>query len=246
LPFVAGFPDFHAFTQLPGSPNDYGLRFHKPRLVSLSSWALLSGVTSFRQLHLLRSFPPPVRPFLQLRVAPRLPVVSLLVFFFPFEAFSCHALGSLPALASWTRAHSFVRRLRCATSRTVVPRSRVRSSSARVLKKTSSTDSRPLRTGPHRLSTATPSLLALVAERARRPDLQSFEVRGKRRFSEETACSPGVCCLLTSLVTLACSLIRASPREDSPSILGSRLRSPACPLDLRPPLLTGHVAVVSA
>jgi hypothetical protein len=32
----------------------------------------------------------------------------------------------------------------------------------------------PYGTGPHRLSTATPSLLALVAEQARRPDLQSF------------------------------------------------------------------------
>jgi hypothetical protein len=102
LPFTPGFPDFHAFTQLPGSPSDYGLRFNKPRLVSLSSWALLSGFTSFRQLHLLRSFPPPVRPFLQPWVAPPLPVVSLLGFFFPFEAFSCHALDSLPAPASWT------------------------------------------------------------------------------------------------------------------------------------------------
>jgi hypothetical protein len=169
-----------------------------------------------------------VRPFLQPWVAPPLPVVSLLGFF-PFEAFSCHASGSLPALASWTRAHSFVRRLRCATARTGDPRSRVRSSSARVLKKISSTDSRPLRTGPHRLSTATPSLLALVAGRARRPDLQSFEVRGKRRFSEETACSPGVSCLLTSLVTLACAPILASPREDSPSSWA--------PVSVRPPAL---------
>ena len=94
-----GCTDFHAFTQSPGFPNSYGLRFHGPRLVSPSSWTLLSGLTSFRQLHLLRSFIPPVRPCLQLRVASRLPVVSLLVFF-PFEAFSFHASGSLPARIS--------------------------------------------------------------------------------------------------------------------------------------------------
>jgi hypothetical protein len=49
-------------------------------------------VGSFRQLHLLRSFVPLARPFLQLRVAPRLPVVSLLGFC-PFEAFLLPRLG---------------------------------------------------------------------------------------------------------------------------------------------------------
>jgi hypothetical protein len=95
-----GFTNFHAFTRSPGFPDSYGLRFHGPKLVSPSSWALLSGVTSFRLLHLLRSFLPLARPFLQLRVASWLPAVSLLGLF-PFEAFSFHALGSLPARISW-------------------------------------------------------------------------------------------------------------------------------------------------
>jgi len=96
---TAGFTDVHAFTQLPGFPNDYGLRFHEPKLVSPLSWALLGRVTSFRQLHLLRSFPPLVRPCQRPWVAPRKLVVSLLGFF-PFEAFSFHASGSPPAQAS--------------------------------------------------------------------------------------------------------------------------------------------------
>jgi hypothetical protein len=62
-PFAAGFTDVHAFTQLPGSPTDYGLPFHEPRSVSRSSRARSSGIASFRRLHLLRSFPPLARPF---------------------------------------------------------------------------------------------------------------------------------------------------------------------------------------
>jgi hypothetical protein len=46
------------------------------------------------------------------------------------------------------------------------PRGWVRPSIARVPGKTSSTDPSPLRTGPHRLSTATPSLVALGHRRA--------------------------------------------------------------------------------
>jgi hypothetical protein len=53
-----GFPDSYARAQLPGSPRDYGLPFRGPRSASWSSWAPLSGTASFRQLHLLRSFPP--------------------------------------------------------------------------------------------------------------------------------------------------------------------------------------------
>jgi hypothetical protein len=53
-----GFPDSHARAQLPGSPRDYGLPFRGPKSASRSSWASLSGTASFRQLHLLRSFPP--------------------------------------------------------------------------------------------------------------------------------------------------------------------------------------------
>jgi len=96
---TAGFTDFHAFTQLPGFPSDYGLRFPGPKLSSPSSWAQLGGVTSFRQLHLLRSFPPLVRPYLQLWVTPPQPAVSLLGFL-PCEAFSFHASGSLPTQAA--------------------------------------------------------------------------------------------------------------------------------------------------
>jgi len=62
-PFVARFTDVHAFTRLPGSPHDYGLPFHRPRPMSRSSRAQHSGIASFRQLHLLRSFVPLARPF---------------------------------------------------------------------------------------------------------------------------------------------------------------------------------------
>jgi hypothetical protein len=62
-PFTARFTDVHAFTRLPGFPDDYGLPFHEPRSASWLSWAQHGGVASFRQLHLLRSFVPPARPF---------------------------------------------------------------------------------------------------------------------------------------------------------------------------------------
>jgi len=64
-------------------------------------------------------------------------------------------------------------------------------------------------TGPHRLSTATPSLLTLESEQARRPGLQSFSVRGKRRFLLEDACSLEVRCLVANLVTLKPSPVLA-------------------------------------
>jgi hypothetical protein len=62
-PFTAGFTDVRAFTQLPGSPTDYGLPFDEPRPASRSSRAPSSGIASFRRLHLLRSFSPLARPY---------------------------------------------------------------------------------------------------------------------------------------------------------------------------------------
>jgi hypothetical protein len=58
LPFTACFPDFHAFTQLPSSSDDYELPFHA---LVRASWSLGEsgcGIAPFRQLHLLRSFTP--------------------------------------------------------------------------------------------------------------------------------------------------------------------------------------------
>jgi len=90
-----GFTDSHALARLPGSPSSYGLPFARPRSTSRLPWAPCGGFTSFRQLHPLRSFPPLVRPFQPLRVAPR-PLAAARSLF-PFEAFSSHALSSLPA-----------------------------------------------------------------------------------------------------------------------------------------------------
>jgi hypothetical protein len=65
-PFAGRFPDVHARARLPGSPIDYGLPFRVPRLAFRLSRAWLNGLAPFRQLHLLRSFVPPVRPYLRL------------------------------------------------------------------------------------------------------------------------------------------------------------------------------------
>jgi hypothetical protein len=99
---IAGFTDVHAFTQLPGFPSHYELPFHEPRSASWSFWASLNGTASFRQLHLLRSSVPSVRPFQRLRVAPRPLAVTLLGFALLFGAFSFHALDSRPVQISWT------------------------------------------------------------------------------------------------------------------------------------------------
>jgi hypothetical protein len=203
-----------------------------------------AGLASPRQLHLLRSFHPPVRPSLQLQVTPPLSVVALLVFF-PFGAFSFHTSDPRPVqprglntlLRPWTP-------VRYSEDRD--PLSQVRSFKARVPKKISSTGSNPLE-GLVRTVSRRRLLLSWswVSRRAWIPDLQSFEVCGKRRFSWESACSLEVWCLLTSLVTSRSFPVLASP-EGFTERLGSRLRSPARSLDLRTPLLTGHVAVVSA
>jgi len=55
--------------------------------------------------------------------------------FFPFEAFSCHALGSLPVRVSRIQTRFLVRRLGRVARRTINPSSRVSSSPARVPKK---------------------------------------------------------------------------------------------------------------
>jgi hypothetical protein len=55
---TGGFPDVHAFTQLPGSPADYELPFHAPRRASWSPWVSCRGTASFHQHHPLRSFDP--------------------------------------------------------------------------------------------------------------------------------------------------------------------------------------------
>jgi hypothetical protein len=42
---TAGFADSHAFTQLPGSPDDYGLPFHAPKRASRSPWTQATELT---------------------------------------------------------------------------------------------------------------------------------------------------------------------------------------------------------
>jgi hypothetical protein len=172
---------------LPGSPSSYGFPFHRPEPTSRVSWASCGGLTSFRQLHPLRSLPPLVRPFQLLRREPPLLVVTRRLF--PSEAFSSHASGSPPV------------RVR-GPARLPPPKSRERGSK----------DRQPLEPGEVFLSRNTavdlvdsfqpglgwpapalagdPSLLALDLERARGPDLQSFEVRGKRRLSANRSPAP--------------------------------------------------------
>jgi hypothetical protein len=99
-------------------------------------------LASSRKLHLLRSFRPPVRPFLRPWVTPPPPVVALLVFF-PFGAFSFHTSDPRPAQP---RGPSTLPRpkTRVRYSEDRDPLSRVRSFQALVPKKTSSAGSNPL------------------------------------------------------------------------------------------------------
>jgi len=59
-------------------PSSYELPLFKPKLASKSSWAPFSGITSFRQLHLFRSFYPLMNPFAISSSCPALMVVALL------------------------------------------------------------------------------------------------------------------------------------------------------------------------
>jgi hypothetical protein len=67
-------------TQLPGSPGGYGLPFHESRPASRLPWAP-DVCRPFRQLHPLRSFPPPVSPFAPSPGFPGSAAVALLGFF---------------------------------------------------------------------------------------------------------------------------------------------------------------------
>jgi len=94
--------------QLPGFPASYGLPFHEPRSVFRSSWAWLDGLTSFRQLHLLRSFPPLVNPLRRPWVAPPPPLDALLGSSpsklspaTPRVLYPSGSRGSRPASSSW-------------------------------------------------------------------------------------------------------------------------------------------------
>jgi hypothetical protein len=55
---TASFLNFHAFTRLLDSSNDYELPFHEPKSASWLSWTLCDRFVSFCQLRLLRSFYP--------------------------------------------------------------------------------------------------------------------------------------------------------------------------------------------
>ena len=79
----------------------YELPFHGPRPTSRLLWAPSSRITAFCQLHLLRSFDPPVSPFSTSSGCPVLAADTLLVSF-PSRVFSNHALGPRPAQATRT------------------------------------------------------------------------------------------------------------------------------------------------
>jgi hypothetical protein len=89
-------------TQLPGSPDGYGLPFHEPKPASRLPWTTHVSCP-FRQLHPLRSFPPPVSPFAPFPGFPGWTAVALLGFFpsrVPFLASEPRTLrgDSTPAL----------------------------------------------------------------------------------------------------------------------------------------------------
>lgn len=115
-----GFPDVHAFTQLPGSPADYELPFHAPKHASWSLWVSRRGAASFHQHHPLRSFHPScesVRDWVGSPL-PNRPIPSWVSA--PLELSpSTPRILDPPRLEARTLA--FARRLQRATQRTATP-----------------------------------------------------------------------------------------------------------------------------
>jgi len=77
----------------------YELPFHGPRPTSRLLWAPSSRITTFCQLHLLRSVDPSVSPFSTRSSCPVRAADTLLVLF-PSRVFSNHASGPRPAQAA--------------------------------------------------------------------------------------------------------------------------------------------------
>jgi hypothetical protein len=163
--------------QLPGSPTNYGSPFHGSegplpgRPGSQAEGSPRPPASPASKLCSLRETVPKTlgRPSAPGRDSPG---------FLPLRSLPFHTSGSRPARTSkdpgplprpWTRVRGLEDRS---------PPRQVRPAPARVLGWISSTDSSPLRTGPHRLSTATPSLVTLGSGEPA-PGLQSFEVRGR-------------------------------------------------------------------
>jgi hypothetical protein len=139
-PFVPWFhrlPRFHAVAWIPR-----GLWTSFPWtevLFPVVPGSVQRSSPPLRQLHLLRSLHPPVRPYQRLQVTSAAGRFSPGLF--PFGAFPStpRILDPPGQVLVWAR--SLVRRLGSATRRTIDPTSRVRPSSALVHKKISSTGS---------------------------------------------------------------------------------------------------------
>jgi hypothetical protein len=168
-----GFPDAHAFTQLPGSPADYGLPFHAPRHASRSPWVSRRGTASFHQHHPLRSFDPScesVRDWVGSPLSNR-PIPSWVSA--PLELCpSTPRILDPPGLApehspSPEDSGSRLRRPQPPVPGETVP---VRVAPKRPRRRIPA----PFEAGPHRLSTVSPSPLTLGLERTRAHGLRSF------------------------------------------------------------------------
>jgi hypothetical protein len=143
-------------TQLPGSPDGYGLPFHESRPASRLPWA--PGVCRpFRQLHPLRSFPPPVSPFAPSPGFPGWTAAALLGF----------CPSRVPFQTSEPRT---LRRDSTPASGETFPLSRATTGQPRRQPPI------PFGTGPRRLSTASPSPPALDRRLPAGPDPRSLEV----------------------------------------------------------------------
>jgi len=117
---TAGFPDAHAFTQLPGSPVGYELPFRAPKHASRSLRVSRRGTTSFHQHHPLRSFDPScksVRDWVGSPLSNR-PIPSWASAPLELPSSTSRSLDP-PELEARTLA--FARRLRLATQRTAAP-----------------------------------------------------------------------------------------------------------------------------
>jgi hypothetical protein len=144
---ATSFHDAHAFTQLPISPHDYGLPFRNRVASSRLPWILSRRIASYRQLHLLRSYIPPVSPYPPSRVAPnRRPILSWA--FAPLELSPSAPRILIPARSRKTEHSLASEEVRERLSGSCNPPSRVRLSLHRSKEFNASAASDPLRDQP--------------------------------------------------------------------------------------------------
>jgi len=155
-------PNVHAFTQLPGSLR----RLWAPFSHEMSCFPVALSLVSRNRLVPPASSTSELRSLLRVRsrldwVSPHQPAATLLGFF-PSRAFASHASDPRPVRTRRLEHVPFLRRVRARDSEDRSPPCRVRPFLCpRAPNRPRRRIPAPFETGPHRLSTASPSPLAL-------------------------------------------------------------------------------------